>query len=226
MSESISFIVSVYDRPHFLNACLASLAVNPDPKQIIVCDNSPNPTIFPHASTEMQGHIQAVCDRYMAMNVRTGEVGCKECYDSANWVIEKWCEMEWTAQKKGEAETHRMRGGTIEGGWLCFPSDDSLYVCGFTEIMLGEAHRTSAGLVYCDIDYRSANPASKWKSYSILETEPRMGRIDKISFILRRELFIGFPPHPKGWRDGALVEQLVQQGVKTAKAPGVLVLHQ
>jgi len=82
------------------------------------------------------------------------------------------------------------------------------------------------GLVYCDCIYRQDPLVGSWPAYRLLDAAPMMGRIDKTNFIVRRELFKGFPPHPKGWCDGALIEQLIAQGVKHAKAPGILVLHQ
>ena len=190
-SMSISFIVSVFDRPQFLNACLASLNVQTHRGSMTVCANSRN--------SDTLNACKLVCIYFDANYRETGQ-SCDNCYDSANLAARE-----------------------TTGEWLCFPSDDSLYVCGFTEIMLAEARRTAAGLVYCDCVYRREPP---WKAYTVLDVEPRMGRIDKTCFIMRRELFKGFPPHPKGWCDGALVEQLVRDGVKTAKAPGVLVLHQ
>lgn len=144
-----------------------------------------------------------VCDGNDVPMRKTGLQGAVECYDSANMVAP-----------------------TTKGEWLCFPSDDSLYVQGFSEVMVDTANRTRADLVYCDCIYRQEKTAGKWPAYTVLETQPRMGRIDKTCFIVRRELFKGFPPHPKGWRDGALIEQLVGDDVRHAKAPGVLVVHQ
>jgi len=112
----------------------------------------------------------------------------------------------------------------IESPWLCFPSDDGLMVAGFSQIMLDAAKGN--GLVYCDCIYRQDPLVGSWPAYRLLDAAPMMGRIDKTNFIVRRELFKGFPPHPKGWCDGALIEQLIAQGVKHAKAPGILVLHQ
>lgn len=197
MSESIAFIVSVLDRAWFLNGCLASLAVNPDPKRVIVSDNAIDPATIQHIATAIS--------RYGFEHCATGIAGAKECYESANWVVKNW---------------------PIANEWLCFPSDDSLYVCGFTEIMLAQARVSKADLVYCDCVYRSAPVTSSWKSYTVLDTQPRMGRIDKTCFIVRRQLFKGFPEHPHGWRDGALIEELIRDGVRHAKAPGILVLHQ
>ncbi len=126
---------------------------------------------------------------------------------------------------KSSYESADMVAPTAKGDWVCFPSDDSLYVRGFSRIMLETAEKTGAGLIYCDCVYHRPDEPS-WKPYTVLDVSPRMGRIDKTCFILRRELFKGFPPHPKGWSDGALIEQLVAQGVRHAKAPGILVVHQ
>jgi len=194
----ISFIVSVLDRHDFLNACLASLYVQDGPKEVLIACNS-----------EKTGVIQA-CEmaafQYDWRVHHTGLRGAKNCYQSANMLAE---------EAKGE--------------WLCFPSDDSLYVCKFSEIMLAEAACSKADLIFCDCVYRkgeTANPA--WLDYSVLTTQPRMGRIDKTCFIIKRDIFMGvkFPVHPKGWSDGALIEHLMAQGVKYSKAPGVLSVHQ
>ncbi len=188
----ISFIVSVLDRPHFLNACLASLAVQEGPKDIIVCANSKDQGVLTQ--------IEAVCLDYDVQMEDTGIAGATTCYESANMVA-----------------------GKALGDWLCFPSDDSLYVCKFSEIMLS----VDADLVYCDCVYRGGETAAPyWKQYSVLGTQPRIGKIDKTCFIVRRNLFKGFPAHLRNWSDGALIEDLVKQGVRHAKAPGVLVVHQ
>lgn len=192
----ISFIVSVYDRPDYLSACLATLALQDGEKEIIVCANS--------GDDDMLIACALVCNEYGAKMLKTGLAGAGQCYESANMVI------------MGDRNP-----------WLCFPSDDSLYVQGFSQIMLKTAEREKADLVYCDCIYAVGsenNPG--WKPYSVLDVQPRMGRIDKTCFILRRELFKGFPPHPRLWCDGALINQLVKDGVKHAKAPGVLVVHQ
>ncbi len=194
----ISFIVSVLDRHDFLNACLASLYVQDGPKEVLVACNSQN-----------TGVIQA-CEmaafQYDWRVFHTGLQGAKTCYESANMLA---------AQAKGE--------------WLCFPSDDSLYVCKFSQVMIDAALRANADLVYCDCVYRkgeTANPA--WKDHAVLSTQPRTGKIDKTCFLVKRELFlqIGFPKHPRGWSDGALIDMLVSQGVRHTKAPGVLSVHQ
>ena len=135
--------------------------------------------------------------------LQTGAAGAQSCYDSA-----------------------ALAAKDASGDWLCFPSDDSLYVGRFQRIMLEIAASESADLVYCDCVYALGTEKNRWPPYSVLETQPKMGRIDKTCFIMRRSLFTEFPPHEWGYRDGALIEQLVKGGVKMAKAPGVLVVHQ
>jgi len=143
-----------------------------------------------------------ITSRYHGAMERTG-FDTDDCYKSANLIAPK-----------------------ADGDWLCFPSDDSLYVADFQKIMIDTAVRKQADLVYCDVLYKCGSEVNGWKPYTVLDAMPRMGKIDKTNFIIRRELFKGFPPHPKNWRDGALIEQAIRDGAKHAKAPGVLVVHQ
>lgn len=111
----------------------------------------------------------------------------------------------------------------IRADWLCFASSDSYYVPGFAQIMLETAIRCKSDLVYCDCLY---DPRLHGRGvYSVLNVFPEMRWIDKTCFIVRRELFKGFPKHEQDWRDGALVEQFVSKGYRLAKAKGILVVH-
>lgn len=125
---------------------------------------------------------------------------CTNCFQSANLVVPK-----------------------ATGKYLCFPSCDNYYVPQFLELML--AH-DPADLIYCDMlhDPRGGNG-----EYRVWNVKPKISCIDKCGFLLKRELFQPFP-----WQlgqegptaaDGMLVETLVKSGVKTAKAPGVLWVH-
>ena len=151
---------------------------------------------------ETVNRCDSVCEDFRASIFETG-FNAQTCYESANLV-----------------------GPNARGDWLCFPSDDSLYVQDFARIMLKTAVDERADLVYCDCLYAVGSEKSQWKQYSVLDTQPTLGRIDKTCFIVKRELFHGFPPHPQDYRDGALIEQLVRDGVRHAKAPGVLCVHQ
>jgi hypothetical protein len=143
--------------------------------------------------------------QFDAKIINTGLMGAKNCYESAN-----------------------MAAKEATGEWLCFASDDSLYVCKFSAAMLRQAEKSGAGLVYCDCVYsgKAGNPA--WQDYSVLDVKPKIGSIDKTCFIVKREIFLreGFKPHPRGWSDGQLVQSLIAQGVKHCKADGVLLVHQ
>jgi hypothetical protein len=91
--------------------------------------------------------------------------------------------------------------------------------------MIGTAVAKQADLVYCNCVYKvGSEPNPNWPPYSVLNAEPRIGRIDKTNFIIRRELFKGFPKHR--YPDGAMIEQAIRDGAKPAKAPGVLCVHQ
>lgn len=197
----ISFIVSAYERPLSLRCCLASLAVQEGDNEIIVCANN---LYWQHEQVVNEFLKDPVYEK--PLNIRwiaTRELGAVECYDAAAIAAKE-----------------------AKGDYLCFPSDDSMYVQGFAREMIYQAKANRADLVYCDCIYRQDPRIGKWPDYKFLITQPLMGRIDKTCFIVRRDLFTEFPPHPKGWRDGALIEQLVSQGVRHAKATGVLVVHQ
>jgi len=192
----ISYIVSVYDRVALLRACLASIDAN---------QGNGDKEILVCCNSTLPGDIEGcelVSAQFGAVVHSTG-FSCDNCYDSANLIAPK-----------------------ADGDWLCFPSDDSLYVADFQRLMIQTAVRAQADLVYCDMVYKCGSEANGWKPYSVLSSEPRMGKIDKTNFIVRRELFTEFPPHPRNWRDGALIEKLVAQDIRCVKAPGVLVVHQ
>ncbi len=195
----ISFIVSVYDRPLSLDVCLATLGIQKFKSDVTVCLNGLGENILAACSLVVGHHDVRLLE--------TGKMGARDSYESA-----------------GMAAPH------TTGEWLCFPSDDSLYVENFSGIMLETAARTGAELVYCDCVYKQGSVNGKWPAYTVLDVQPSMGRIDKTTFIVKKSLFCslryGFPPHARGYRDGALIEELMRAGVRHAKAPGVLVVHQ
>ncbi len=117
------------------------------------------------------------------------------------------------------------------GDWLCFPSDDSYYVPQFAEIMLKYAALNDWEFVYCDVLY---DPRLAFcctgvpDKYSVMETRPSGGGIDKTCFLVTRRAFDqvgGWPERADDWRDGALAEALVTAGIRHGKAPGVMVVH-
>jgi hypothetical protein len=110
-----------------------------------------------------------------------------------------------------------------ETDWICFASADCYYVPAFSFLMLEAARRYDADFVYCDGLF---DPRLHGRGiYSVLNVFPEIRFIDKAGFIIKKRIFSGFPSHPQDWRDGQLVEDLVKQGVKMAKAKGVLWVH-
>ncbi len=146
---------------------------------------------------EMVEACESVCSVFGARRVQT-HAETSLCYISSEHVAEM-----------------------VSGEWLCFPSDDSYYVPGFSKLMLDAAEENGWDFVYCDALY---DPRMGGE-YSVMTTRPACCAIDKTTFILRRELFQGFPPHESDWRDGALAESLVERGVKHGKPRGILVVH-
>lgn len=108
------------------------------------------------------------------------------------------------------------------GEWLCFPNDDGYYVPQFTELML--AGSRGADFVYCDM----LMDPRLYGVYHVLKTKPKLYRIDKGGFLIRKSVFEKFdwPPAPDDYcRDGLLVEQLRKARVRMSKAKGVLFVH-
>ena len=209
----VTYIVSAYNRPEMLRCCLSSLAVQTDRDfEVIVADNAP-------AFEMTQQHQEIVADlRDSRFHHR--DTNCVktcagwDCYHSAEYVAKNWA----------------------KGDWLCFPSDDSYYVPFFQQTMLYCAENNMWDLVYCNIirnddsvDGRKMTGA-QGDYYFLWKVAPHVGGIDKVCFFVKRALFIGFPgkatdtPMPTAC-DGALIEQLVKNGVRHGKAEGIMAVH-
>lgn len=108
------------------------------------------------------------------------------------------------------------------GRYLCFPSDDSYYCPPFAEEMLKAADLNNWDLVYCEMLH-----SFRGSKYAVLGTEARLNRIDKTGFLVKRELFPGFPDKTGGdcAADGLLIERLVRSGIRHGKVDSCLVVH-
>jgi glycosyltransferase involved in cell wall biosynthesis len=196
----LSFVITAFNRPLALRTCLSSIIQQTvNDWEAVVVDNS---------------------DLYLA----------RERHESI-------CQMDdrvryhYTGDETSVDDTMHMRslyratevGVTItRGQYLSFPNDDSYYVPWFAERMLDAAIRNRWDLVYCDIVMGSAG--GHW----LLEAHPRLCRIDKTNFILKRERFHGFSDasgdaYPQA--DGAMIEQLVRDGVSHGRVPQILAVH-
>lgn len=111
------------------------------------------------------------------------------------------------------------------GEYLCFPSDDSYYVPFYAWEMLKAARDNDADLVFSDMVY------GRWPhmKYEHWVTEPRLNRIDKTNFLVRRSVFTGFPQKPDSAIacacDGHMVDELVARGAKVVGVAQPLCVH-
>jgi hypothetical protein len=191
----ISYIVSAYNRPAYLQTCLSSLSCQTaaiDYEFIVTCN---------HTDEEIRMANFQVARRFDATVLFTIDEGACDCYYAADIGATK-----------------------ARGDWLCFPSDDSYYVPLFLDRM--SVWMADWDFIYCDMLYTSK--WSDWK-YSVMDVKPVKQHIDKTCFLVRRELFHGFPGKKNGApseADGALAEDLVSRGVRHGKASGgALVIH-
>ncbi len=198
----ISFIVSSYDRPQNLRLSLASLALQTEPHEIIVCCN--------HPSAKVLAQHKAIARQFGAKVYHTGKWGAYCCYSSAEMIIER---------------------GLAKGEWVGFPSDDTIVFACFSDLMMRAARENNWDLVYCDCVYDPmVRISSGVERYGLLSVEPKLNKIDKTGFLMKLEHFNGFPgkrrPGGVAACDGLLIEELVEQGIRHGKAPGILLVHQ
>lgn len=192
---TISYIVSAYDRPAFLTACLASLACQTEPSETIVCINSQKHLV--------KAHVE-ICKHFRVRYELTGS-RAPNGYFSSELVLKK-----------------------TSGEWFCFPSDDSLYVPCFSDLMIRAAREHKYDFVYCDMVYDPMRLVQRKGRYGVLRSQPKVGHIDKTNFIVKREWFTGWPgKRIEGGSpsDGLLAEDLVRRGARHGKPEGILVVH-
>lgn len=111
-------------------------------------------------------------------------------------------------------------GATLaRGDYLCFPSDDNYYVPLFLSSML----KQMTDLIYCNMIY---DPRGARKEYRVIDVHPKIGKIDKGGFLIRRTKFLPFPwEQSLRLADGMMVEKLVENHLSHSKASGILWVH-
>lgn len=111
------------------------------------------------------------------------------------------------------------------GRYVCFPSEEDYYTPIFGRQLLTHAKRFKLHLAYCDCLYDSRYTGS----YEVMRVQPIIGHIDKGGFILRRNLFNGWPETPTtpcaAFCDGLLIENLRANGINYGKVCEVLWCH-
>lgn len=200
----ISYIVSSWNRPLPLLTCVSSLLQQKGDKEIIICDNSDDSKV----RDTIQGF--ASMDKCI-IYIYTGD-RCKPDINAG-----------YKAQNLGAERA--------AGDWLCFPSDDCYYVPGFQRVML-ETDADNRGckpadLIYCDMLYDPRyNAIASQGIYAVVPAYPRLRFMDKSNFIVRDKHFKGFDiTHPNGYGDWLFIDSCLKKGVRFAKAPGILCVH-
>ena len=197
----VTFLLSAYDRPHLLWGSLGSLIAQSDPDwECIVLANHPEWGLF---SQHRRVVLNISDPRISIVHSFNNEDPAWDCY----WSVE-------AAVKQID----------FKGEWLCFPSDDSYYCPEFVERMTDAGRNADA--VYCDILYDRRIGGKR----SVLVTAAHNCAIDKISFTVRREKFIGFPDKPRGAPgpsicDGLAVDRMVAMGYRFHKVEECLCVH-
>ncbi len=152
-----------------------------------------------NAAGKNKDSINSVC---RAIGVRCIENAAPECYSAIE-----------------------LLAPSATGKFLCFPSEEDYYTPVFARKLLDHARRYKLHLVYCDSLYDSR----VFGSYEVMRVQPLMGHIDKGGFLLRRNLFNGFPGTPleniPTLCDGNLIEKLRRDGIAFGKICEVLWVH-
>lgn len=204
---AVTYIVSTYHRREPLLCCLASLRMQTDRDlEVIVADNSPE--LIDQNRNWLD--VEALCDsRFLHVNSAAAGLGLPvwDCYHSAEWVVNQ---------------------GLANGEWLCFPSDDSYYMPVFQETCLTAARANDWQLVFPEMLYDRRGSAEN--KYHFLRTAAANCQIDKTGFLLRRDVWIGFPDKPMhqavpSCSDGAMIDRVVAAGARCGKVDEPLVIH-
>ncbi len=202
----LSYIVSAYNRPEMLRCCLASLAVQTDQDfEVIVADNAPT-----YEQQKVNRRIVQLFDERFS-HVDTDCVKtCAgwDCYHSAEYVAALY---------------------SVKSEWLCFPSDDSYYMPDFQQKMIAALENQQTAFTYA---FAYCDWVSNYAAYHAVIAEPRISRIDKTGFIVRRSVFsaFGFPMKSKDTLapiacDGYFIEKLIGEGYRGVKVNEILMVH-
>ncbi len=205
---TISFIVTAYDRPLSLAVVLASIRTQTVPHEILVCCNSPKKSAA--GRLDWFSENARVSKFFGATFLPTGEWGASCGYFSTEMAVER---------------------GYAKGEWLAFPCDDTIYVQGYSDIMIRHARENKLEVVYCSMvnDPMEHPGVDGFGRYGIHPPRIRKLGMGKDQFMVKRSWFTGFPGKCFGGpnaSDGLLLRALLARGARHGQAPGVLLVHQ
>lgn len=196
MEESISFIVSTFNRTRMLRLLIQALNLQTvKPHEIFVCDNS--------LDRVSNMDVYNICKNNHARHLKTGKMGAANCYNSAPFAVAK-----------------------ATGTWLCFPCDDDYYVPRFSELMLKGARENNWDFVYCDmiIDIHLNPHGGEYQPFDVSPVVGRIGKCNMI--LKREHFRGFPDKDGQGITcDGQLAEEIVARGIPHGKVPGILHVH-
>lgn len=208
-TPDISYIVSAYNRPLMLPACLWSLAQQTHRSfEVIVTDNSTDRGIAKHQERTVDqinasGLLGNPAPRFVYVNT-SQKIKISDCYRSALYAVENHA----------------------RGNWYCFPCDDTYLVPEFGERMLAAAYSRNADFLYCKYCVVGAD-ASSYSGYRVWTMTP--GRTIKTSLFVRASVFQGFPGIADSaapvLADWAYSSRMRERNIRTATVDEVLVVH-
>jgi glycosyltransferase involved in cell wall biosynthesis len=169
MNPELSYIVSAYNRPDLLPACLWSLyGQNREDFEVIVTDNATDEKI----AKRHQNHVAAMRDLRFRYIRTAGKIKVSDCYWSSEYAMKQ-----------------------AKGFWLCFPCDDNYYPPQWAQRMLGVGARYNLDLVFCEnsINGPETNGSDRYLPLRLGEM-PFVGY--KASFIIRASKFKGWLNKP------------------------------
>ncbi len=196
----LSFVITAFNRSTALRTCLSSIIQQTVPDwEVVVVDNS-------------DLNVQRLRNAEMCLM----DTRIHYTYTGEDTAVQD------SMHARSLYKATEIGVGMTRGTYLCLPNDDSYYCPWFAERMLDAAIRNTWDLVYCDLVSGGAG------GHYLLEAHPRRCQIDKTSFILRRERFVGFArghglDYPQA--DGMMIEQLVRDGVTHGRVSQILVVH-
>ncbi len=126
MTPKVTFLLSAFDRPHFLWASLGSLIAQSDPSWECKVLVNRQEMLTPHLQI-----VRVMCDKRISI-AYSGDVSNHvwDCYWSAEWAFANL---------------------PVKGEWICCASDDSYYCPEFVERMTGVPPEID--LTFCDVLY-------------------------------------------------------------------------
>ncbi len=208
-TPDITYIVSAYNRPLMLPACLWSLAQQTHRNfEVIVTDNSTDRRVAKAQENTVNqinesGLLGNPAPRFVYVNT-SKKITISDCYRSALYGIE-----------------HHARGS-----WYSFPCDDTYLVPEYGERMLGAVFSNNWDFAYVKYCVVGAD-ASSWSGYRVWKMG--LGRTIKTSLFVRASVFQGFPGIADSaapvLADWAYSSKMRERNIRMGAVDEVLVVH-